>query len=377
LSKKPWKQNDIALELYQMYNETHNRISAMDGTRGFAILYVIILHVSHGITGSFFSEGLHNVLLRGTFGVPLFFCISGFLIYASYERSILKKKSPKKDFYFRRAIRILPLWWLTVLSYFLLDLISGRQALAYATFFFGFDFASYAYIYVSWSLFTEEIFYIFLPFIYKQVKKPWTTVQYYIFTLLISIFIHSAFSISGTNSLLYMYLFFMGILIYHGDISMKFSSVIRKSFGMRYLKVIDVAALFVLLAPFNNVSFGLELGVPIVFFAMMYGDGVFNKLVNTKFLKIQGEICFSLYLIHPLMIYFLLPYRDGFLTLLKLDKSFGEIQFLVLFPFVWGSTFVAGYATYRLIEKPCIDFGKNRLDSGKNSETLSQILSAK
>jgi peptidoglycan/LPS O-acetylase OafA/YrhL len=95
------------------------KIPELDGVRGAAILLVIILHFGHIVPTSL---NLFNILylsfvMIGWIGVDLFFVLSGFLI----TRILLNTKhSPHyfKSFYARRALRILPIYFLFIFAIF-------------------------------------------------------------------------------------------------------------------------------------------------------------------------------------------------------------------------------------------------------------------
>ena len=91
-----------------MSNTRH--IQALDGVRGIAVLGVVLCH-----TLSILKDVPHLTFLEyGATGVDLFFVLSGFLI-----TSILLREKSKpgyyKNFYFRRALRIWPLYYLYLL----------------------------------------------------------------------------------------------------------------------------------------------------------------------------------------------------------------------------------------------------------------------
>jgi peptidoglycan/LPS O-acetylase OafA/YrhL len=73
----------------------------LNGLRFFAAFSVMLYH--------FFGEGLIN----GHYGVVLFFVLSGFLItYLLFEEKEKFGKIEIKKFYFRRILRIWPLYYL-------------------------------------------------------------------------------------------------------------------------------------------------------------------------------------------------------------------------------------------------------------------------
>lgn len=94
-------------------------LPALDGLRALAVLVVVqhnvsLLHGDHGLL----VRQLENMLHRGWMGVQLFFVLSGFLI----TRILLdSQRSPEyfKSFYSRRALRIFPLYYATLIFLFL------------------------------------------------------------------------------------------------------------------------------------------------------------------------------------------------------------------------------------------------------------------
>ena len=89
---------------------------ALDGYRAIAALMVLLTHVATS-TGVSVSAGVWgHVLARFDFGVPLFFLMSGFLLYRPWARASLEGR-PRPDlrrYAIRRAARILPLYWVVV-----------------------------------------------------------------------------------------------------------------------------------------------------------------------------------------------------------------------------------------------------------------------
>lgn len=170
------------------------RIPALDGVRGIAILLVLLRHAIFGVNAVIPGPSLSGLpawlLAAGQLtwsGVDLFFVLSGFLIGGILLDA---RQSPRyfRTFYFRRAYRILPLYFV-VLAILLFQHLPGIGVLArpgrfqpleipwwaYATFTqnfwmavlstFGLNSAG-----LTWSLAIEEQFYITIPWIIRKVR---------------------------------------------------------------------------------------------------------------------------------------------------------------------------------------------------------------
>ncbi|MDE3062595.1 MAG: acyltransferase [Acidobacteriota bacterium] len=79
------------------------RIRALDGWRGIAILLVLLDHYEYAILGNRNST-LWGI---GQHGVTIFFALSGYLI----TTNLLKQNSKLPDFYKRRFVRLMPVAW--------------------------------------------------------------------------------------------------------------------------------------------------------------------------------------------------------------------------------------------------------------------------
>src|SRR6516225_2852466 len=110
------------------------RIPALDGLRGIAIGLVLLRHAIFGVTSvegiethSPFTSALVAAGQLTWSGVDLFFVLSGFLIGGILLDA---RESPRyfQTFYFRRAYRILPLYFVT-LAIFLFQHLPWMSAL--------------------------------------------------------------------------------------------------------------------------------------------------------------------------------------------------------------------------------------------------------
>jgi peptidoglycan/LPS O-acetylase OafA/YrhL len=163
------------------------RMPALDGLRGLAILAVFFYHYAKGTgihSDSLVLKVMSGVTQFGWAGVDLFFVLSGFLITGILYDT---RDDPNyfKTFYIRRTLRIFPLYYFFLLIVAVVGLFVGMQwHLVQATFllYVGYPVAlvypdaltSSTSIRVThlWSLCLEEQFYLLWPLMVWTVSKP-------------------------------------------------------------------------------------------------------------------------------------------------------------------------------------------------------------
>jgi len=162
------------------------RMPALDGVRGLAILMVLFVHFfADTVATNRFERVLTRVSGFGTYGVDLFFMLSGFLITGI----LVDSKGGGgyfRNFYARRAVRIFPLYYgilivliviaPLVVSSPALAVLRSRQAWAWL---YGINILSglrgeYSFPYIDhfWSLAVEEHFYFFWPLVVWLCPRP-------------------------------------------------------------------------------------------------------------------------------------------------------------------------------------------------------------
>ena len=155
------------------------RDPALDGLRGFAILMVFFFHYGGGLqSASPALRVLGYVTQASWLGVVLFFALSGFLITGSLWDSV-GQQHRLRNFYIRRALRILPLYFIAIAAAALFALSHGAtlaqlKPLTIFVFFLQ-DFPHLAAraletpfplpLYHLWTLAVEEQFYLLWPLI--------------------------------------------------------------------------------------------------------------------------------------------------------------------------------------------------------------------
>ncbi len=150
------------------------RIPELDGLRGLAVLMVMAYHAFAYEMVREQWEGFARVLVSvtnlGWLGVDLFFVLSGFLITGVLLRT-RQDAQYLSNFYWRRALRILPLYFLVLLVIGLCYANAGQFVLL-STFFLANLVSLFGVPLVYgplWSLAVEEHFYLFWPWVVRAV----------------------------------------------------------------------------------------------------------------------------------------------------------------------------------------------------------------
>jgi peptidoglycan/LPS O-acetylase OafA/YrhL len=145
-----------------------SRIPSLDGLRAISIGMVLVGHAASGIAMLRDRPLVLYTVFNGSRGVTVFFVISGFLITSLLlQEHQLRGKISLKDFYIRRAFRILPPFWLflaTVVALSKLGMFETTWANIAIAFAFLRDYMSGDWwTGHSWSLSVEEQFYLLWP----------------------------------------------------------------------------------------------------------------------------------------------------------------------------------------------------------------------
>jgi peptidoglycan/LPS O-acetylase OafA/YrhL len=146
------------------------RIPSIDGFRAFSIALVIAAHVLNGIEARRHVNSWWRLVGNGTYGVFIFFVISGYLITSLLLREYEERSSINLGrFYYRRALRIIPPLYFYIAFVVVSGQLSGLhpspvELLTALTFTRNLDFHSHQFMFEHfWSLCIEEQFYLLWP----------------------------------------------------------------------------------------------------------------------------------------------------------------------------------------------------------------------
>ena len=154
------------------------RYPALHGLRGLAALAVVVTHVAF-YTGNYTTNALGRAVARLDVSVALFFLLSGFLLTLPMFRAAAQGRPllGVRAFLWRRAVRILPAYWVGVVLALLLlpsnrtaDAVTWLRHLLLVQIYTPGWFADG--LVQTWSLCTEVSFYVALPFLVRRLCGP-------------------------------------------------------------------------------------------------------------------------------------------------------------------------------------------------------------
>ncbi|MEC5157623.1 acyltransferase family protein [Chryseobacterium sp. MP_3.2] len=270
--------------------------------RGISALLVCCFHFKDDL--NFADSEWGNVLFgKGSVGVPIFFVISGYImVYSTKKFKNDEIKSNMISFIKKRVIRIIPLYYLLTLGWMIL----GGSVLLY----FQDDYFSrlihsilflpqnqnFPVLFLGWSLNYEMFFY--LIFAISLLFQKW---RYFAILLFFSTLILLGFLFSPENAFLKMITGFLNVYFLLGIVLGL--SLDKIKVDERILTVFSVLSICIfILYLFNIISISNPFinTIPILLFVITFLIfDLFLKVKANSFLKMTGDISYSIYLCHP------------------------------------------------------------------------------
>jgi peptidoglycan/LPS O-acetylase OafA/YrhL len=352
------------------------RLEFLDALRGLAAVYVLVYHMlllpQPNLLAPRWAE---KVALNGGTGVTMFFIVSAFSLYYTMPLR-LRERSPTFNFYLHRFFRIAPLF------YFLIAATLVRDAWAFgvrhslpeigASMAFLFNLIptrQEGFVWVSWTIGVEMLFYAVFPLLYARVKTLGASIALFFAALMLwqvvgLLLDYSVMpeawkqSILHWNVLRHFPIFAVGIVIYHVFVSLPHAHAPSESAtgtgnALVWAGVFGYAALLQGWLP--NVFGDSYYWQGLVFACMFMGLALSPwRLVVNRATRFLGKISYSVYLVHTTVIFFLAPvyhwiYRHApSLTACFLGSL--ALTLLLVLPLSW--------LTYRFVEEPGIRLGK-------------------
>ena len=289
-------------------NVVNSRFSELDGLRGIAAMAVVIYHYTWNYN-RFWGHDIviPKIFSYGTWGVELFFIISGFVI----SWSILKQKNPLL-FALSRFRRLYPPFWACLVVSIPIVLTLGpdelkldfQSLLINFTMLQGFlGFKSYDGVY--WTLTLELAFYllIFIVAFFKQLEK----IDYWVITWLMVtalIYLLGLSDIGLVSKLLvikYNLFFAVGIYFY------------KLRSGKVEVSTHVILLLCLVLVPLYH-DLKASIGCYLLFGGFWLTTQNKLRFLGARVFVFFGSISYSLYLIHQNLGYTIIHYLEAFNT---------------------------------------------------------------
>jgi len=355
-------------------------IKPLTSIRFFFALMVFMTHVGILFQADANLKHLYeNVFSEGFMGVSFFFILSGFILSLNYKEDS-QLKSYKRIFILKRILRIYPLhiitlifmlpfsfpgiWTLKSLSFWIIKLMV--QVLLLQSF-IPLESVFYSFNGPSWSLSDEMFFYILFPFLLNiySLNQKWIK---FLLPLMVFFIIGLSF-IPEKWHLAIVYVqppvrimdFILGILLYQfykvENIKIKRWILSRK---LATIMEIGVIILFVLFFAFHYwvplvYRYSIYYWIPgsLLIFVFSLNQGAISKILSQKIFEKLGEISFSFYLVHGVVLeYFLFQPRNHFI---KNDMGMVLGLFFI--------TLFISFPLYKYIELPIKNWAFHKLKS--------------
>jgi peptidoglycan/LPS O-acetylase OafA/YrhL len=356
------------------------RLDFVDSLRGIAALYVVAFHTALIPNPALaVPHWAQEVVLNGGTAVTLFFVVSAFSLCHTM-RSRDGKTRPAREFYVRRLFRIAPLF------YAMLALTASRDVLTFGAWhsawswakclFFIFNFfpgSETGIVWASWTIGVEMAFYAIFPLLFAQCTSLSSLAALAFAALLAAagfgeLVLHlpvtsevqaSFFQFSVLRHLPVFIVGMMCWFIYDRYVE-----------GREYAKSIGAALILgSLWAYYAYLHGALNLGFPDIYYqqallysALLIGLAILpSPIFVNRVTLLAGRISYSIYLLHPPIVFFLIPvYRRIYGLGLPVSVSFPLCLGVTL-----GVVTLAAMLTYRWIELPGMALGKRFLARGR------------
>ena len=361
----------------------------LDGLRCLAIGSVMVFHYIFWLGGPFEA---------GYYGVNLFFVLSGFLI-----TNILIKDGEESfkvryvNFIGRRALRIFPVYYLTLLVMYIFNAPNIHERLPYlATYTYNFivpeiDWYKDAFAHY-WSLCVEEQFYLFFPLIAISLCKYSRVLLIICVVLIVVAYLQLFFDIFNVHKYFTNVNYFKAssLLTHIAPLSIGASGAIifrnRKLPAFFHLKGIEIAVIVTIITvcyflPWEKLisicSF-LNLFLILKAYYAKFSVRSFDKLMTHPYVLYFGKISYGLYIYHQLISAYLDEFVMDPLWLKIPFEKFGFLSKLEYHPWFFKSflytflTIIVASYSYFKFEVPILKF-KDKLFGTRKRKPKTQL----
>lgn len=355
-----------------------DRTNNFDLIRLLAAIQVLFWHGCIHFDGM--TDVFHPVLviIYSLPGVPIFFTISGFLIY----HSLLNNRTTLRKYFTNRFLRIYPALWACILLTILLIVVSANIPISdfFSSPFFAWLAAQFTFFQFYtidmfrgwgvghpngslWTITVEIQFYIALPLIAllfdKYVYQRWQKNILYVILALLSLALKIIFyqnelldnslikNIVGVSILNYFYYFCIGILIYINFDLLK-AYLVNKAFWWLLVYTIYVIIFKEILGWYDSVYETDILSIlASILLSLLTISGAFTVPTLSKKIVRGNDLSYGIYIFH-------MPVFNFFMAL-------GITVQPILFVAICLLIILLAFCSWRLIEKPALRLKSHKI----------------
>lgn len=349
------------------------KLKYIDALRGIAILGVMAVHTGHSGYNKY-PIAFTQLIDQGAKGVQLFFVVSAFTLFLSYQTRQQNETHTARNFFIRRFFRIAPLYYIGIAYYLLQDGFAPRfwlgndQPISWLNIASNFGFAHginpYWMLGVvpgGWSITVEMTFYLCIPWLIARIHSLNQAIGFTLWSLLAALALNQlliAYPLINNHTLWanYLYLYFPNQLPVFGFGIIAYFFVIKQdrrvsSFYLMSLAILLLSHLVWKKIIPEHIFFGA--GFLVLLIALAQAE--YRFFIN-QFTRFLGRISYSAYLIHFAVIHWLtifhwanpLPHHTPLWAIANYTAR------LVL---VVGITSVLAWVSLRVVEQPAQKLG--------------------
>lgn len=351
-------------------------LPGIHGLRGIAALAVVLYHLIH--IADIKPPVMFDFIGRDFgFSVHLFFILSAYSLMYSTESKV-SQPNWLTDYFIKRFFRIAPLFYLMIIFFVVVfGYHNVNNIILNLTFTFGFA-PPTGFVWGGWSVGVEMIFYAIFPVLLLLIRTHRAALIFLVVSIVVSCILRSVLHsqyLSADPTARYdwsyfsfasnMCFFAMGMYAYQLSKFYKADTKLIRIFVPTVAIAIISALLFSELGKylynsgrFDIIFWGIGLS------ALCVWQGALpSVLVGNKFFEYLGERSFSIYLLHPVVIFYSKNQLGRAYQLL--ESYIGLSAYFVCAALLISSILIFAEFTYRFVEVPGIKVGRKLIKTRK------------
>ena len=341
----------------------------LNGIRALAAIGVMLAHIIgdlplFGLSNTFIgttSSGGPKPILMASYGVTIFFTLSGFLItYLILKEKQVSNTINVKNFYMRRVLRIWPLYYLylaiCLVVYYLLNIEYDSSLIGFYIFLaanipliLG---GTLPYAGHLWSIAVEEQFYLFWPWVCKVKKNllAWLIVLLVFYTVLKFVFYYLSVSqgiswpiIAITTNRFGSMIAggIAGVLFFRDHSIIKIITSIWVQLLCYLILILSVINVFHISSALIDHEIMTVVAIGIILSQITRTNYIVN--LDAKLPNFLGKLSYGIYVYHPMVILL----SSYVLSSITFENTLGYVS---VFAFIFGITILVSYISYRYFE---------------------------